>query len=94
MPRAKGSTAHCVLPMVNENRLAFETAVWTHYRSLKTAGWSHPEEGDPTDPAALFWRQPSGKYGVRQIEAAWCGWQLHASFVAACAPTSSGEPTA
>ena len=39
-------------------------------------GWSHPEEGDPNSRESLFWREENGQYGVRQIEAAWRGWQM------------------
>lgn len=55
---------------------AFEEAVWSYYQTLKDHGWSAPEEGDTSSSEALFWREPSGKYGVQQIEAAWWGWRL------------------
>ncbi|TXH52293.1 MAG: hypothetical protein E6Q97_16455 [Desulfurellales bacterium] len=57
------------------NRVAFETACFAYYRDLKSKGWQHPDEGDFT-AASLFWREANGKYGVHQIEAAWCGWQM------------------
>ena len=68
-----------------ESRAAFQSHVWTYYAGLKAAGWSHPEEGDSSNPESLFWRTPSGKYGVAQIEAAWCGWQMHECFTTSSA---------
>ena len=59
----------------DQNRVAFETACFAYYRDLKAKGWHHPDEGDLTS-ASLFWREDNGKYGVHQIEAAWCGWQM------------------
>jgi hypothetical protein len=55
---------------------AFEAKCWAYYQGLKLKGWSAPEEGDTASPEALFWREPSGKYGVLQIEAAWKGWLM------------------
>ncbi len=61
----------------NESQItAFENEVWAYYQLLKAKGWSSPEEGDTSSREALFWRQPNGKYGVAQIEAAWWGWKL------------------
>ena len=62
--------------MSADTRPQFEDACWTHYQGLKARGWSHPEEGDPNSREALFWLEPNGQYGVRQIEAAWRGWQM------------------
>lgn len=63
-------------------RTAFENATWAYYQGLKTAGWEHADEGDPNSMAALFWRMPSGQYGVHQIQAAWMGWKMRAMHVA------------
>lgn len=57
-------------------RAEFEKKCWAYYQALKAKGWSHPDEGDTTDPASLFWRRENGKYGVNQIEAAWNGWLM------------------
>lgn len=62
--------------IVEDERQCFEDAVWRYYRVIKNAGWSNPEEGDSNRRESIFWRLESGKYGVQQIEAAWCGWQL------------------
>ena len=63
--------------MNNENQLrnTFERECFAYYQRIKAAGWSNPEEGDATS-GSLFWRQENGKYGVRQIEAAWQGFQM------------------
>ncbi len=61
---------------IDAEREAFEDAVWAYYQRLKSRGWSHSDEGDPSRRESLFWRQENGMYGVRQIEAAWCGWKL------------------
>lgn len=62
--------------LLDAEREDFEAKCWAYYQGLKAKGWSHPEEGDSTDPAALFWRNDDGRYGVHQIEAAWNGWQM------------------
>lgn len=59
-----------------DTRPQFEDACWAHYQGLKARGWSHPEEGDPNCRESLFWREESGQYGVRSVEAAWRGWQM------------------
>ena len=59
-----------------DTRPQFEDACWAHYQGLKARGWSHPAEGDPNSRESLFWLEPNGQYGVRQIEAAWRGWQM------------------
>lgn len=59
-----------------EARQEFEAAVWAYYKRIKAAGWSHPDEGDSSRRESIFWRTEAGQYGVLQIEAAWCGWQL------------------
>ena len=62
--------------MLDIERLAFENKVWAFYQAKKATGWSHAYEGDPEYPESLFWRTDSGAYGIRQIESAWCGWQM------------------
>lgn len=59
-----------------EARQEFEDATWAYYRKIKAAGWSSPDEGDSSRRESIFWRHDNGMYGVQQIEAAWCGWQL------------------
>lgn len=62
---------------MDDTRALFERLMFGHYMELKSAGWSHPDEGSPT-PDALFWRrddQPE-MYDVKQIEAAWNGFQM------------------
>lgn len=63
---------------ISIERGLFEVKIWEHYQRLKAVGWSHPDEGDSTDPASMFWKTPEGKYGVTQIEAAWNGWLMAA----------------
>ena len=63
-----------------DTRPQFEDALWSHYQALKARGWSAPEEGDPTNPESLFWREPNGQYGVRSVEAAWRGWQMREAY--------------
>lgn len=58
--------------------IAFQDSMWVYYQNLKSHGWNHPDEGDNTKEA-LFWKQPNGKYGVNQIEAAWNGWKMRAA---------------
>lgn len=57
--------------MVAQQRIEFETAMFELY---SRRGWlTDPEGGDGT-PEALFWREDSGMYGVKQFNAAWYGW--------------------
>lgn len=58
-----------------DQRPAFERAIFHYYTNLKAAGWSADGEGDFSSEA-LLWRHEDGRYGVRQIEAAWVGWLL------------------
>lgn len=62
--------------MTDPNKQAFEDAIWNYYQDLKAMGWSDSAEGDPSSREALFWRTPTGLYGVEQLNAAWKGWQL------------------
>lgn len=62
--------------LLAETREEFELRCWDYYQNLKAKGWSSPEEGDSTCRDSLFWQEPSGMYGVRQIEAAWRGWLM------------------
>ena len=63
---------------MDAERKTFESSIWAYYANLKTHGWSAPGEGD-FHPDALFWKEPSGKYGVLAIEAAWNGWKMRAA---------------
>jgi hypothetical protein len=58
------------------SRQAFEDLIWQFYQAKKAHGFSRPDEGDPNNRESLFWKAEDGSYGVRQIEAAWQGWQL------------------
>lgn len=62
---------------MNSERELFEEAVFDHYRAIKAAGWSNPDEGDMTRES-LFWLQPDGLYGVVNLNAAWWAWQKSA----------------
>lgn len=58
-------------------RRQFEIDIFIYYQSLKAKCWSAPEEGSG-EAASLLWREPSGKYGVQSVEAAWNGWRMRA----------------
>lgn len=58
------------------NRANFEQATWDYYQELKARGWSSDVEGDSSRPESLFWRKPNGMYGIKQIHAAFNGWNL------------------
>jgi hypothetical protein len=61
--------------LIEIERTDFETAMYAHYLRKRAAGQIDAEgEGDGT-PEALFWKQPSGDYGVLMFNAAWYGWQ-------------------
>lgn len=68
------------LSVTADTRPQFEDAIWSHYQALKARGWSAPEEGNPDDPDALFWRHPNGQYGVRSVEQAWRGWCMREAY--------------
>ena len=61
--------------LIEIERADFENAMFALYRRKREAGLIDPEgEGDGT-PEALFWKQPSGEYGVLMFNAAWAGWR-------------------
>lgn len=66
---------------IDQERANYENHTWDYYQRLKTAGWSHSDEGDSSSREALFWRAGNGQYGVRQLEAAWRGWLMRAALV-------------
>ena len=66
---------------LDQERADYENHTWDYYQRLKTAGWSHSDEGDSSSREALFWRASNGQYGVRQLEAAWQGWLMRAALV-------------
>lgn len=58
---------------MEDEREAFEAAVFAYYSGLKAAGWSHPTEGD-FSRESILWREPNGQYGVATLNGAWWGW--------------------
>lgn len=70
--------------LVDASRAAFEIEIFAYYQNLKIHGWWDRQEGDNT-AASLFWRAPSGKYGVTAVEAAWNGWQMAMRYMARAA---------
>jgi len=66
---------------IDQERANYENHTWDYYQRLKTAGWSHSDEGDSSSREALFWRASNGQYGVHQLEAAWQGWLMRAALV-------------
>jgi hypothetical protein len=64
---------------MEDEREAFEAAVFAYYSGLKEKGWSHPDEGDMSHES-LFWLQPNGQYGVINLNAAWWAWQARAGW--------------
>ena len=68
---------------IDQERADYENHTWDYYQRLKTAGWSHSDEGDSSSREALFWRASNGQYGVRQLEAAWQGWLMRAALAKA-----------
>ena len=71
-------TAHEVLlaqsAEMDAERQAFEVAAYRRYRAQKALGLLVGDDGDGT-PEGLFWKQPSGEYGVLAFNAAWWGWK-------------------
>lgn len=73
--------------MTDPERAAFEQAAYQHYLERHRAGLVADSGAPACEPAALFWRQADGTYGVLMFNAAWWGWQAareHLQVV--CAP--------
>jgi hypothetical protein len=68
--------AHDVLAshLLAHEQKRFEHAAYNRYLGQKALGLLTQEDGDGT-PEALFWKQPSGEYGVLMFNAAWWGWR-------------------
>lgn len=58
-----------------DTRAAFEAAALEHFIKRRDEGKAIDDNGSPATPEALFWKTPSGDYGVQMFNAAWWGWQ-------------------
>lgn len=56
----------------------FEEACFQLYQKQVKSGDVKPGEDGDGSREALFWRKPSGDYGVDMFNAAWFGWSQRA----------------
>lgn len=62
-------------PAGDASRQAFEDAAWAEYLKARAQGPVDGDvDGEPTREG-LFWRKPSGAYGVKQWNAGWWAWR-------------------
>lgn len=57
-------------------RAAFEDAALSHAIRQRIAGKVLDDNGAEFTKESLFWRKPSGDYGIAQFNAAWWGYQM------------------
>lgn len=56
-------------------RPAFEAAALEHFAQRRAEGKAIDDNGSPATAESLFWKTPSGDYGVQMFNAAWWGYQ-------------------
>lgn len=64
-----------IAPPDAAERAAFEAACCARLDQWREVGNSNADNGVPSTPESLCWKDAAGNYGVHALNAAWWGWR-------------------